>query len=436
MDCGPNVSTGVGFISAFIAVEPSGGDDTETIQCAIDAANENGIPSVSLRTGTFTITSIQVDGYVGNIIGNGQSSTIIEIENGSVDCEEILQSGRAAAGIKFSGGQPEVRNLTIRATDPCDTDGWEFYILHFTGDIDGCSDDVVFGLVDRVTIDSAGFTSATTIAVGVMPEGLVVGGCKDTLLGTFKLNRSTIYDTTFGVISTIKGAGQVDINFNDFAGNYASIFVINANQNLTITGNDFRGIANSRNGGHLAVSVGTNDSDFAPATNRAVIHKNTFRIEDDIEDGTSSAAVALLHLGRDAALSTVITENTIDTEGPEALGVAASDVQGGYIGGNIFRGDNAADIFLYPDTVTNMRDWSIVGNNFRPSTSIAGDIVLDAGTTQCIVGPGQQGSVSNRGNGNSVLGEILTTKRNITEYDDVSRTYGKILERLSFHVSP
>ena len=226
----------------IIKVKPNGIDDTSNIQCALDWAVDTGMPQVRLSADTFYISHLVIEKFNGSLQGMTIDTTIIEVLDDSIACNTLTSSGRSSAAIKFVKGEPRLRFMTIHAHRACQTNNPLQAIVRFTGapaEVGVCRSDVVFGAVDRVILDGTSKTTGPLAAVSVSPEVHAASGCKNTLLGTFKLNRSMLANTQFGLVSQMKSAAQVDVNFNDFIGNESAIWLIDTNQSTTITLNDF-----------------------------------------------------------------------------------------------------------------------------------------------------------------------------------------------------
>ncbi len=68
----------VSFTRTGIHVIPSGGNDTATLQCAVDTAIASGRrTSITLAAGTFHSRQIVARGFVGGLHGAGKHRTII-----------------------------------------------------------------------------------------------------------------------------------------------------------------------------------------------------------------------------------------------------------------------------------------------------------------------------------------------------------------------
>ncbi|MBE9548650.1 MAG: endonuclease, partial [Proteobacteria bacterium] len=212
----------VNLVEQTIIVTPTGDDDTANIQCALNTAADDGYPTVKMTADTYYIGGIIVENFTGTLEGTKKTSTIISVLDNSINCTAMQSAGQTSAVIKFIRGEPRIRFMTISASQPCLSNLRIQNLLHFTGtsaNDNSCSNDVIFGAVDRMSIDGMDVNFGPLQAISVMAEGNALGGCKDTLLGTFKLNRSEIFNTLTGIATSLKAGAQVDINFNQFQGN-------------------------------------------------------------------------------------------------------------------------------------------------------------------------------------------------------------------------
>jgi len=386
-----------------LVVSATGVDDTENIQCALDAAKANGIPTVRLNKDEYRISHIQISNFTGTLEGTTKDDTVMAIMNDSIDCDAMIDAGQTPAGIKFTNSDARVRFMTYGAETPCmGTQPEVFYLIHFTGGdaYTGCGNDTQFGVVDRVNLVSVGPQMPGIRGIGALGEGVAFETCKDTLLGTFKLNRSLLGYFRVAVQLSVRASGQVDVNFNDFVDNLLSVAAFNASQLLTIQENT---ILKSEElmADFFGVGLLTNEAN-APNTNRLVLHKNVF----DMEQGLNSGSVNVgAFIGQDmtiANLSLVATNNTFQLTGNEILGFVATDVSGGLFANNTMKGTADTGLYLEGDE-TNSSNWAITGNSFGNLSSGTADILLNTGTTNAIIGPGQGATVSNFGVSNTIL---------------------------------
>jgi len=390
-----------------IKVAPTGLDDTYNIQCALALAQQKGIPVVQLEAGTFYISSIDIEDFKGTFQGKTIEETTIQVLDRSIDCSDMEFFGRNAAAIIFRRGEPRIRFMTIKANSPCEADYPLYAILHFTGGWSSdtrCNNEVIFAVVDRVRIDGTGSNIDTIFAgVVVSPEGDQLGGCNTTLLGTFKLNRSSIFNVFAGLQTTMKSLAQVDINFNEFRGTQLTVNIIDSNQSTTISGNTFFG-ASSAVDAYRSILV-NNWNDNPPPSTRVVINKNQFNVASSVSDGLPSTVIKLGSF-KDvpiSAISAVITNNTFNLSGELTTGISAKEISNVHVATNTFKNWGYRAIRVSGDTPVS--GWTIIANGDLGSFSSTStyDIWLDSNTSECIVGPGQGASVWNNGTNNTIL---------------------------------
>ena len=382
-----------------INVAANGVDDTLNLQCAMDFATSTGMPVVRLASATYRISQFTAMGFVGSLSGTTKSGTILKILDGSIDCSAMATAGRTPASIKFDGGNAKIERMTIMADSPCIAGSLQT-VLHFTGEsilVDNCANDVIFGNVDRVDILGPGVDGLTETAVSVFAEGTFLGGCKQTLLGTFKLNRSIIAGFPSGLESLMRGAAQVDVNFNEFSENLVAINMTDSNQNATITNNIING-DNTEDSSYTGILAGT-DSDSAPNASRVVINNNTFNISSTF--APASNAVLYEQQGKIANISTVITNNRFNLDGDSTTGIVSADVNKGHIAANRFSGNGVAGVMILADRIQ-ANGWTVTSNTgFASFISSSADVIFGVDTRNCILGEGQGATFTDLGTGNS-----------------------------------
>jgi hypothetical protein len=154
----------------YIQIAPTGVDDTDTIQCALELAVERNIPEIRLTRGEFVISSLSVQNFSGTLQGGGKDFTRINILDQSVDCAAVRARGEATAAIKFIGGEPRIRWLTLSVDPliwPCVTGGGYGGLdamIHFTGrpgTPEACTADVIYGTIDRVNLEGPRISGGT-----------------------------------------------------------------------------------------------------------------------------------------------------------------------------------------------------------------------------------------------------------------------------------
>lgn len=375
------------------AISASGGDDTATIQCALDSATRQGIGTVKLARGEFNVTSLKTVGFNGTFQGTSKADTVLIIDNGFATCGEVTAD--AAPMFEFAGGNVAVKFMTIDVDRPCDRYS-TYATLVFTQE--SCAKRTFFGVVDRVVLKGTFNTTNSGIAVAVrgIPECVEDGKGP---LGTFKLNRSEIDTYDLGVYTSLLGAAQVDVNFNDFKNVFEGVGIIDASQNTTITNNSF-----SYYGYAVYARALT---DIAPAKNRTVVHANVF---NQLQDARFYAVAVLV--GNDAVRaehSVVVTSNVINSivdgsQGKEQFGVYLFDTDGALVANNEFTGSNTATVYVSSANFNdNTTSTSITGNSFGSATPASEcDIYLNSSTTSSVVGPDQQAFLCDFGRDNLV----------------------------------
>lgn len=136
--------------------------------------------------------------------------------------------------------------------------------------------------------------------------------CDDIVLGTLKVNRSEISGLSHGVLTSIGGEGQVDINFNTFTNMGTSIAIANANQGSsiasnTINFNDTENFASVAGFGVTGILVGGDTN--APSLNLTSIKKNTFK---NGNAGAAGYAVLVGQEGNKVAHSMWVSSNRFE----------------------------------------------------------------------------------------------------------------------------
>ena len=396
-----------------INVMPTGLNDTTNMQCALDVATRDGYPIVRLAADTYYIGGLLVENFKGTFEGKTKTATILEVMDDSIDCEAMEIDGLTSSVLKFVGGEPRIRFMTINADQPCIGEARVNNILHFTGQpatAENCDNDVIFGAVDRVILNTMSWKGAriavsASAEAGNLPGGSNLPGCTDTLLGTFKLNRSLISNASTAIYTAMKAGAQVDINFNEFRDNHRSIWLVDTNQNTTITTNKFFNEDPSSEfggDGFTAFSIDTR-SDDAPAVTRVVIHNNEFNMQSAF--GGSGTVIWMGNDTGDTNISSVITNNRFNLAGNSITGIFAKSVSNAHVSANRFSGDGRSAIFTNGDSEL-ATGWTITANtglkDFDSWPSDV-DIFLGSETSQCIVGPGQGAGFGDAGTDNTVL---------------------------------
>ena len=388
-ECGANTELG----DAGYLISASGGDDTETIQCALDSAASQGLGSVRLDIGEFRVTGLETSGFVGIFEGTTRAGSALIIENESAECGDDFVP--AASLIVFEGGTVTVRYMSIEVDEPCSS-GVGYNVLEFTQA--SCEVRTHFANVDRVDFRGAAPSDGGSRAIKIFGKAECLASGEGPL-GTFKLNRSTINGFSEGVRTGMLGGGQVDINFNEITNVLDAITIFDANQNTTITGND---ISSVQNGVWVATA-----NDWAPGQNRTVVHNNNF---ETLPGGTYYYGVDLSNYTTRASHSGVVTNNTFNMtdKADGTFGVFLGGVDGALVSGNIFNGTALVGMVLDGGSYEQpIQDVAIIGNNFSQTSSYEEeeseiDIFLSETTERIIVGP-QSATTSDNGLNNEIL---------------------------------
>ena len=410
----------------YIQVAPTAVDDTQNIQCALDLAVEKNIPEIRLTRGEFFISSLYARNFLGTLQGGGRDHTRLNVLGQSVDCAAIEARGELPAAIKFAGGEPRIRWLTLAvAYDilPCATGGtWGgglAALVHFTGRRENppvCTADVIYGTIDRVDLEGPRIYSVVPqpIDTGILvsPEESGRPDCRNSLLGSVRINRSLVDGFPTGAWVRMRGDAQVSVLNTDFAGNHVGLAIEDSNAVATVFGNRFSskapGSYSCCEGGGIGIAVGNYYA--ATGVTRLDIRGNTI----DISSGGFDSAWGVL-LTRDSDATEVgcsISDNRFQLAGGDVdlIGIASYGVSGGIVsanqissylgGGGLFLQVNAA-------VMGEADHWTVVSNtglaDMQDWNPEAADIYLGASSSHALIGPGQAAIVRNDGVENIVL---------------------------------
>ena len=383
-------SSAVSLDGGTIEVEAdASGDDTENIQCALDAAIDGGYRDVFLTSPDYSIGAIAVTGFIGDLRGRSKANTTVTIQDSSLSCDESI-----GVALEFRVGTASVRNMTLSVDSPC-SDGSSASVIAYYSNPAQCSKRTTFGNVDRVVITGTS-TSGLNAVTGVLMEA--APGCtadNERVLGTLKVNRSDMAGLEYGVISSVAGGGQVDVNYNNFEKVGVPLTVLNASQSTTVLSNTFNfndvGYPAGSGLGTTAVFIAsTSDS---PRTNSTTLKSNKFK-----DAGATSAGYGILtgQLGSSIAHTMLVSANTFtgNAGSTEGAGLAAIDTNDGLVSGNRFSGKAGAWIDLRSGSSADgyvggsVSGWAIVANDFAGSQATT-DVLLGTRTSGIIVGKDQ-----------------------------------------------
>lgn len=410
----------------YIQVAPTGVDDTANIQCALDLAVERRIPEIRLTRGDFFISSLFARNFVGTLQGGGRDHTRVNVLDQSVDCAVMEARGELPAVIKFSGGEPRIRWLTLAVafdSFPCASGG--IYgglsaMVHFTGQpgpTASCVAEVIFGIIDRVNLEGPRlyYIGPQPIGIGILVAAEESGDpyCRNTLLGSININRSLVDGFSTGARINMRGNAKVSVSNTDFDGNHVGLSIHDANAVVTVFGNRF---ASKAPGSYSCCESGgtgirVHNGIVSTGVTHLDIHGNMFNIQSGGFD--SSWGIRLLRNYGATAVGSVILNNHFELSGGGDLAVAVSSygVSGGILSDNLFssylQGSGLA-LYVNSDVTGEADHWTFVGNRgladmYRPDLVDVAHVFLGENSSNSLIGPGQAAIVRDEGVNNIVL---------------------------------
>jgi len=401
--------------SSYIQVAPTGSDDTENIQCALDLAVEKRIPEIRLTRGDFFIGSLLVRGFAGTLQGGGRDHTRLTLLDQAFDCED------GAAAITFVDGEPRVRWFSIiwpPQARPCIGDqSWLQTLLRFTGaggSSASCSNDLSYATVDRVDlygpkpgpVGAEPASSTTGIAVGPKPSD--GEECSNLLLGTFRLNKSLVSGFGQGVTVDMQGGSTIFVFQNQLKDNHTGLGVDISEAIVAVSDNHIASVPHATFSSCHGNAYGAvfRTAARAPGVRRLDVSKNTFVVAD-FASWCSGYGVVIGQAAQSFDNSIVVSDNRFEllsgVNGAGVVGLWARGVSGGVVNGNMFhqQSQNDASILLETDAGL-FGGWSIVRNGFIGRRDWP-DIFLGHNSCCSLIGPNQGAYVVDYGSDNIVL---------------------------------
>lgn len=385
-------SSAVVLNGGTIEVSSSGDGDTENIQCALDAAVSGGYRDVFLVSNEYEISGLSAKGFVGDLRGTSKAATLVTVSDGSLACD-----GAPGVAMEFVVGNVGIRNMSIAVGSPCES-GSAASLVAFYSDPSSClANRTVFGNVDRVVMSGLGVDGSDFVVGVTMDSHPDCDPVSEKVLGTLKVNRSELDNLDYGVLTSIGGGGQVDINYSTFDAVGLPISVIDAFQSTTILENtiNFNDVAGYESSSGLGTTGVFIASTAASPTDNATTIKGANRF---IDGGVSSSGIAVLggQTGKSMNHAVVISGNIFDGSDDNASGsgIAFLDTSNGLVSGNRFLGTSGVWVDLFSGDPAQgflgsvVSGWAVVANNFGTSTAPA-DISLGERTEGNIVGRGQ-----------------------------------------------
>jgi len=371
----------------------SSGDDTENIQCALQAGADNGYREILLTSDEYAISSVFVDNFTGDLRGKAAGDapypTVVRVLDGSVDCAE----GQSNAVFGFSNGDARVRYMAVEVGSPC-IEPSSISVVGFYTDPQNCSQRTTFGRADRMTITGLGLSGADVVSGVTMDTAL---GCDQKLLGAFTVNRVDFTGLEYGILSSATNSAKLSVTFNEFVSVGLPVTIVEANQTTTIQRNDiyYNDVSGYSNGlGTVGVFIAS--TGVCCTKNASFVRLNKF-----YDGGASSSGIGVL-VGEfdntiDHSLIIIANDFNGNSAATEGVGIAAIDTSGGLVSTNSFRSDmgvwldiqsgDSADGFPGSTVV----GWAITNNSFGAADSDPVDIRFGDNTSGNVVGSAQGG---------------------------------------------
>lgn len=264
---------GAGFF-----LRPSGNDDTDNVQCALDSAVDQNIALVSLGAGSFQVTSLRVSNFKGEFKGQSKSRTTLLLASEGDQCLSQELAGGSNRGIVFYNGNVKVSSMTIEMSESCDH---SYIALNFRPA--SCDERTLFANIDRVSFigkPSSKRRSETgsnrAISFGYSDDGCAYEGAG--ALGQLKINRSTFDEFDVATDYRVWGKGEVTISTNEFTNVLLGILSTGSNAVSAIRNNKFFLGNRRRDSGvthsHGAVTIYDYIGDEFPLRNRTSLDSN------------------------------------------------------------------------------------------------------------------------------------------------------------------
>ena len=383
-------------IEGVVKVEPTSVEDAENIQCAVDEAIRLGKTKISLQKGEFLLAaSISFVGFTGEFSGVSKASTTVKTIPNSWECRNGIDTQEQL--FRVANGSVQFATMSVVADDPC-IEGTSFgtwKAIDISPIYLFCDKRVSFSSVDRVTLKLNATVSGRYTAIHAGNNRR----CEDGLLGTLKVNRSTIQGWDYGVNTEMLSGAQVDVNYSDFIANIYAVRIYNANQLTSIQRNQIYLNAPDHKPGERPHGIGFfGEGDDAPRQNVLSIANNRFY--DEVRTG-HELRLSYEYAKKSAGISVSIVGNRfeggeegLDTDGMPNISI--NNIDAGFIAKNTFLENAYMNILLWGragDDET-ADSWAIVDNNYAGPN---GGISLEELTKNNIVGPGQSFPVYNDG---------------------------------------
>jgi hypothetical protein len=401
-------------------LSPSGGDDTATLQAALDrCSGARGRCTVDLCAGTFETGILRVRDFRGSVQGAGPQATVLRAlpelpVNDNPDgyfFDDPFDPSRNPWPylLQFVGGDVTLDRLAIEVPTPAQagqrpTTGWFFYgfeIDELVGAVLFTGQDPVDFTAQRLRVEAGVYPEGllgTTTEAGVSFEGLIFDPTGPADYPVFPVRGSgRITDSAFSGLVTATSLAELD---------RAQVFVAR-NDFHTMLGVDLIDADRSQ----IAVFANDLDVDFGGVQ---------LRLNLDGPPSTGNEILVSANRGRVAAGHAVFFQDPFDTSrepggsqlrvtnntltlgsasASAASGVTATGASGLRVAGNRFSGAASTGIDL--DVTEGCR---VYRNSLQGlATSPGPDLHLGPGTTDCVAFVGRADVVVDEGVANRIV---------------------------------
>jgi len=357
-----------GWFVVSASADMTGVTDTDNLNCTTNAIENGSFEKVRLKNGNFHISEVVLNCPPSKnclLSGTTKGGTVVNIVDGSIECEAQWVNRYATSGITVLGSAT-VRYMTLNAHKPCALPG-SFLpsMIQFTGaravsdtpvlQETTCANATSFAILDRVDISSTGDQVDSGLWVG--PQSLFFNDtCQYLLTGTFNGVRNSIDGPFACAAISMQGRARAGLDFFVARNCPFGAVIYNAGQTFRMTRAD------------ILVDATTTDDDVA----------GVLAFRDEFGPETSSVSIDR---------STIeVRSGPNDMNAAEAVGVFGEDILEPVVFRASTTGETVKRAGNYPTiadgTITNI-DFSVTNTNFildGGNTTVARFINLDNGT--------------------------------------------------------
>jgi hypothetical protein len=426
--------------TAVFTVPPSGGDDTDELLQAFAEAQAAGPGSVvQLVEGTYIISSVEINDFVGSFKGKGKEKTIV-LAAPDLPCKESFDyaTGKNTFShlLKFVGGDVVISDMTLKIPEgfACATEtdygGRDLMTILTLADYsDGYRPETYYikALVENVKFiggsdDGSGAAGQYNTSIGVWAAGdwwYYLEG-KDYPFSKMNITiRNSEFDNLLGACEVANMGSE---GVSDFSNNYCHDLMMgffsgfNYGANLSFKNNKFVN--------NTWIDLWLDDDDWGTS----MYFERTKRTLYEVSGNTFSPANGGIAISLLDWKITVYPEmnlppmllnisNNLFNLKPDCIGILAQNNKDATIRNNRFTGSCNTGILVEGIPIT---DWSgaehpavfannilMLGNNMSGLNSSVANILMAETTENCtVVGGSNSGTVINNGVDNKVTGAI------------------------------